>query len=98
MYTFTCFRSLDTGDAEDYLIEVNKEFPIIWAEKTDGSALQYHSARGESTLTLSDSGEVAEVGEEVQEAGPTTTGTERRDYFFKHGLIMWSCWNLFAFV
>jgi hypothetical protein len=32
VYTFTCYRDLDTGDAEDFVIELDKEFPIIWAE------------------------------------------------------------------
>ena len=32
VYTFTCYRALDTGDSEDFAIELDKEFPIIWAE------------------------------------------------------------------
>ena len=32
VYTFTCYRELDTGDDQDFVVELEKEFPIIWAE------------------------------------------------------------------
>lgn len=93
VYTFTCYRALDTGDAQDYVVELDKEFPIIWAEQSDTSSLVFHSARGISSLRIESSGKEAVVRE---------ARVEKKNYrkmlFLRHGVIMWVLWNLFAFV
>ena len=93
VYTFTCYRALDTGDAQDFAIELGKEFPIIWAEQSDTSSLVFHSARGVSSLYIESSGKEAVVGEANEEEEDY-----RKMLYLRHGVIMWVLWNLFAFV
>jgi hypothetical protein len=62
--------------------------PIVWAEQTTSASLIYHSSRGSSTITISQSGSVVFVG---------STNDKAPDYLV-HGLIMWISWSIFAFV
>lgn len=65
VYTFTCWRALDTGDPKDFVIPLDDEFQIIWAEHSDNPDLVYHTGRGVTSIYIDSDGDEAEVGLEL---------------------------------
>lgn len=77
VYTFTCYRDLDTGDSQDYVITLDQEMPLIWAELTTSASMRIHSDRGVSSLTISGTQAKDAKGELTGESVVAVVGSEQ---------------------
>lgn len=65
-YQISATRKLDTGDSrQDWVIPLDRQFPMIWAESTASSQLLMHTSYGSVDAILSSKG-----GESRVTAGP----------------------------
>ena len=39
IYTFECYRAMNTGDPQDHVLEFDTDTPIIWSENTKTASL-----------------------------------------------------------
>ena len=86
--TFKTRRAIDTGDsAQDFLVPINDQMPMIWAYKKGTSNWRKHDEFGVWSAIVSENGNVYDGGLDLREL--------LRNYDYEeHGWWMWGAWTI----
>lgn len=85
-YNYTIYRALKPSDPNYYEIKLGTKFPIIYAEKTDGSDFSIHDNTGGLDIIISANGIKPEIN------------LHNVHMFAMHGIAMWFAWVNFGLI